>query len=267
MTLVWRPGYGGAAVSDPDAQAYLQAVEVADNQALEQGVQQAVNQFVIGCKADGIWSAIKASCILAGARTTNGALVPLVGAAPTPYNFDLIGNTDYNRKTGLKGDGSTKYLDSNRDVLSDPTTSSHISVYQTQIHSNGTAFGCSIGASEVPNTQTQLVYRASDNLLVFRSRDFDNTSYHITPVQFAGLLRNSPSTKTLRNGGVTSTYSIPAVAHTISRNFYVFAQNNGTPALHSNARLAFYSIGESIDLAKLDARVTALITAIGAAIP
>jgi hypothetical protein len=36
---------------------------------------------------------------------------------------------------------------------------------------------------------------------------------------------------------------------------------------YSNARLAFYSIGESLDLALLDARVTALITAFGVAIP
>jgi hypothetical protein len=36
---------------------------------------------------------------------------------------------------------------------------------------------------------------------------------------------------------------------------------------YSNARLAFYSIGESLDLAALDTRVSALITAIGAAIP
>jgi hypothetical protein len=35
----------------------------------------------------------------------------------------------------------------------------------------------------------------------------------------------------------------------------------------SDARLAFYSIGESLDLALLDARVTALITAFGVAIP
>jgi hypothetical protein len=36
---------------------------------------------------------------------------------------------------------------------------------------------------------------------------------------------------------------------------------------YSNARLAFYSIGESLDLALLDARVTDLINAFGAAIP
>jgi hypothetical protein len=57
-------------------------------------------------------TAIKASCILAGARTLAGALVPLAGAAPT--NVGPFVSGDYNRKTGLVGDGSTKYLNSNR---------------------------------------------------------------------------------------------------------------------------------------------------------
>jgi hypothetical protein len=35
----------------------------------------------------------------------------------------------------------------------------------------------------------------------------------------------------------------------------------------TDARLAFYSIGEALDLAALDTRVSNLITAIGAAIP
>jgi 2-polyprenyl-6-methoxyphenol hydroxylase-like FAD-dependent oxidoreductase len=39
----------------------------------------------------------------------------------------------------------------------------------------------------------------------------------------------------------------------------------GTPAGTATA-LAFYSIGEALDLALLDARVTALVTAIGAAV-
>jgi hypothetical protein len=41
----------------------------------------------------------------------------------------------------------------------------------------------------------------------------------------------------------------------------------GESAGFADARLAFYSIGESLDLALLDTRVSALITAIGAAIP
>jgi len=43
--------------------------------------------------------------------------------------------------------------------------------------------------------------------------------------------------------------------------------NNGSNAAFTNARLAFYSIGESLDLALLDARVTTLINAFAAAIP
>jgi hypothetical protein len=49
---------------DPDAAAYIAAVEDTDGQALEAAVVDAIDAFVVGCKADGIWSAIKASCIL-----------------------------------------------------------------------------------------------------------------------------------------------------------------------------------------------------------
>jgi hypothetical protein len=51
-------------------------------------------------------------------------------------------------------------------------------------------------------------------------------------------------------------------------NIAVFARRNGVSALdiYSNARLAFYSIGESLDLALLDTRVTTLISNIAAAI-
>jgi len=97
--------------SDPDALAYLAAVAAADGAPVEVGVAVAVDDFFKGTKADGTFSAIKAACLLCGARTLAGALVPLVGAAPTNSNF-LPG--DYNRQTGLVGDGSTKYLDSNR---------------------------------------------------------------------------------------------------------------------------------------------------------
>ena len=43
--------------------------------------------------------------------------------------------------------------------------------------------------------------------------------------------------------------------------------NNGSTAAYTNARISFYSIGESLDLALLDARVTTLMNAIAAAIP
>lgn len=127
---------------DTDAGNYIQAVEAADGQALESATRKAINDFVIGCKQDGIWDAIKASCILAGARTLAGALVPLVGTAPTNYNF-VAG--DYNRKTGLKGNATTKYLNSNRDNAADPQNSSSRCVFVTTALTSGSLMGSEAG--------------------------------------------------------------------------------------------------------------------------
>jgi hypothetical protein len=137
MTLLTEPtrivlAKGYTLPDDADAVAYIAAVEAADGQVLETATRMAINSFVKGCKADGIWPAIKASCILAGARTLTGALVPLVGAAPTNVNFV---SGDYNRKTGIVGDGSTKYLNLNRTPNDDPLNSVHISTYVNSVSS------------------------------------------------------------------------------------------------------------------------------------
>jgi hypothetical protein len=258
MTLIVQPGYGGAAVSDPDAQAYLQAVEVADNQALEQSVQQAVNQFVIGCKADGIWTAIKASCILAGARTLAGALVPLVGTAPT--NVGPFVSDDYNRKTGLVGNGTTKYLNSNRNNNADPQNNKHVSVF---IENRGTVGG---GARFIAagNTTFHDTIIANELLGGFYT-SLNNGSFDrpAATTGFVGLNRSISTSYLFRGNNATTTFNrtsgIPR-----NENIGVFANSNGPSP--SNCRLTFYSIGESLNLALLDARVTALVNAF-AAIP
>ncbi len=256
MTLVWRPGFSG--LTDADAIAYVSAVETADGQPLEFGVAKAINDFVVGCKLDGIWSAIKASCILAGARTLNGALVPLVGTAPTNFNF-VAG--DYNRETGLVGNGSTKYLNSNRNNNADPQNSNHNAVYATTIASAGSYINARGPASSDIGTNAMGVGP------FFRSRSATAQVYTSTATGLIATNRSSSSAYTARFGG--SNNIISTVSETpLAVNLFVFARNtNGTPELYGNARLAFYSIGESLDLAKLDTRVSALITAIGAAIP
>jgi hypothetical protein len=75
---------------DPDALRYIAAVQTADQQSLEPAVRKAITDFIVGCKADGIWSAIKASCILMGARTLSGALTPLRGGTPTNVNNNFV---------------------------------------------------------------------------------------------------------------------------------------------------------------------------------
>ena len=85
------PGLSSQALpTDADALDYLARVKAADGAGVEVGVATAVDAFVADSKALGVWDSIRASCVLAGARTLAGALVPLrdygpeLWDAPTP---------------------------------------------------------------------------------------------------------------------------------------------------------------------------------------
>lgn len=251
----WQP-------MDPDAAAYIAAVEAADTQALEERTKIAIDNFVLGCKADGIWSAIKASCILAGARTLAGALIPLAGTAPTNFNFV---SGDYNRKTGLVGNGSTKYLNSNRNSNADPQNSQHLSVF-ISVQSTGAVNGNFIAAGDFLTSGSSSLQTASSNANMFaRSRNSMGAAFTAKVTGFFGKSRSTNASFNYRFSLVTATISSTSET-SVNDNVFVFSGNAATPS-PTNARLAFYSIGESLDLALLDARVTALINAFAAAIP
>ena len=252
-------GLGAGVALDPDAQAYITAVEAADTQALEPAVRAAINDFVVGCKADGIWNAIKASCILAGARTLTGALVPLVGAAPTNFNFV---SGDYNRETGLVGNATTKYLDSNRANNADPQDSKHIALY-VSVLPDFTVTHALAGFTNPLTGSTGLV--GFSNLLEVRLNG-TNSSTVAAPASpcMIGASRVNSSQVVIRSGQASTTASNTSQSPATT-NIDIFRRR--TDLYSGIARLAFYSIGESLNLALLDARVTALINAFAAVIP
>ena len=247
-------------VDDQDAMTYLAAVEAADGQALESGVRLAVNAFIKGCKADGIWPAIKASCILAGARTLNGALVPLVGTAPTKFGTEAGWN--YNRETGLKGNGTDNYLNSNRANNADPQNSKHVAVNVSQINTatNQPIFGTNTSFN-AGSTVWHAGVGGSVNVGV------NSTAQNTGSGLFVGtnaLSRSSSTAFTAKLVSSVQTYSIASVTP-VFNNINFLTGYAG--ADYSNARITFYSIGEALDLALLDARVTTLMNALAAAIP
>jgi len=249
MTMVWSSDYEDAPAT------YIAAVEAADGQGLEEEVKAAYTEFILGCISDGIWDAIKASCILAGARTLDGALVPLKGSAPTNFNFT---SSDYDRKTGLVGDGSSKYLDSNRNNNADPRNSFHLSVYASSVGTTG--YGIGAGATEIGTSMLGLGFDVQRS----RTTAFSNVT---AAAGFNGHSRSLSNQYTHRtnasNTPLATTSEVPA-----NLTLFVFARGVvGAPAALSDARIAFYSIGEALDLAKLDTRISDFITAIGAAIP
>jgi len=248
MTWKITATYDGL-VSDADATAYLAAVQAADGQLLEPAVRIAVNNFIVGCKSDGIWNAIKASCILAGARTLAGALVPLVGTAPTNVG-GLFVSGDYNRKTGLVGDGSTKYLNSNRNHNADPQDNAHVTVYASNVDTGLFYGGVSGGVTGNSSLSTVAVRCRSSSI---------NTI--TTATGLLGTSRSASANFVFRSGQTSETLSRTSETP-VNQNVFIY-QNGATYGTH---RLAFYSIGESLDLALLDARVTTLINAFDAAI-
>jgi hypothetical protein len=266
MSWVITPTYQ----RDPDAEAYIAAVEAADEAAspgigaLEPAVRLAIIRFVLGCKENGFWPAIKASCILAGARTLAGALVPLVGTAPTKFGSDA--GWSYNRKLGLEGNGTTNYLASGRLNNADPQDNAHRSFYmseaitapsgvQSYLGSDGTG-----AAGTLIQRGTSLNVKINDAPILFTAVTAQGDTLGLK-----GVSRSASASYSIRSGGIT-TMSSNASGTPSASQIAIFARDTTGVQLH-DARLAFYSIGESLDLALLDARVTTLVNAFAAAIP
>ena len=258
--------FGG---EDPDAKAYLDAVETADTQALEAAVRKAVDDFVKGCKADGIWSAIKASCILAGARTLAGALTPLVGSAPTNWNSNFVSG-DYDRENGLLGNGTNKALQSNYAHNAAGQNDRSMAVYISQVNTTATqrfvddGGGATAGGSHLRAT--------GPNLISTRCASTSLASVVQAPfVGFFGASRSDSASYTRRANG-TSTTITDASQTPPSTNYTIFDRGaNSVPATGGQAEfvdgaLSFYSLGEALDLANLDTRVGTLMTDLDAAI-
>ena len=82
-----------------------------------------------------------------------------------------------------------------------------------------------------------------------------------------GASRESSLSFNYRANNVTTLSSSASNAN-INLNIFVFGRNlNGAINQPTDARLAFYSIGGSLNLALLNNRVATLIAAIAAAIP
>lgn len=253
---------------DADARDYILRVEAADGQRLESQVRGAINAFVIGCKADGTWTSLVASCIMAGARTVAGAIVPLRGNAPTNNNF-VAG--DYSRTLGLLGNDSNKYLATgynNNDTTNFPQNDSHISCYVSATQTD--ASGVLVGTQSVLGGILTISY-ATTSQVFFRNRAGSPRLLTVAPAGFQASTRNNSanfSSRVTFSGGNISDATTTAASATPSSNLFgVFCGFSGATANQfSAARMSFYSIGKSLSIPSLDTRVTTLINQIASAL-
>jgi hypothetical protein len=163
------------------------------------------------------------------------------------------------------GNGSTKWLNSNRANNADPQNNAHLALYVSTISSNGHWYiGCNQASGGISGSSPDATG------LILQTRGTDSGIPRVgsnLATGFMGATRSTGTDMTRRFDSSTQTASYNS---TLTNNitYAVFGRNTSSSvANYSNARLAFYSIGESLNLALLDARVTALITAFGVAIP
>ena len=236
---------------DEDAKRYVIAVQALDAEKLENSVKIAINELVVGLKSDGLWNSIKDSCLFVGPRTLGAALVPLAGTAPTNYGFI---QSDYDRKLGIKC-ADNKVLKTNTNGSSYPKDNIHVAVFATEKFS-----------------------RTRSHTLVHQNSLSGGTILYITSFRYTARLRSSlallynwPPTTNSTIGGLIAmsrkddagfTYSYDEIYNFATRasasiatgDFYLFGRGvNVSP--YSDARIGFYSLGEGLDLAKLEARL------------
>lgn len=256
---------GSSTPFDQDAYSYLRRVEDADKQPLEQGIRDAVTRFVIGCKADGIWPALKFACILMGARTLSGALTPLVGAAPTNNNFV---SGDYTRGgpiPGLFGNGSTKYINSNRannaDGQDDCHAFAYINTMMPGLYSNNTvpfATGWYTGKDRYIsiNRNAQTCYISCNNAAYTPS----NTVASLRLGGY-GVARNGASSWQYRTG-VSAVSRTDSSVTPATANIGFFSASATSVSQGFDGSISFISLGSFLNMDSLTARVDAMQNAI-----
>jgi hypothetical protein len=216
----------------------------------------AIDAFVVGCKSDNTWDAIKTCCILAGWNNLSGCLIPIKGAPPTNTNF-VAG--DYDRANGLQG-GTGKFLNANYPSAASQQNSRHDAVYVTTA---ATASNSMYWTTQVDAPQTQVAVFGSD--LLFRAWQGSNSTAagQSAATGFIGASRTNSSAYTMRAGGLSFTGGgSGAVTHTATLSW--FGRTNGGFVI--NGRMSFVSVGDGLNIMAFEARVQALLAAIGAAV-
>jgi hypothetical protein len=260
FAFIQVPQVNGATYTDPDAQAFITAAGITDSTQ-----QSAINQLVLGLKADSIW-------------TKMNALYPFVGGTATSHKYNLkdprdldaayrlafFGGMTHNAN-GIQGDGGSGYADTFAAIntVAIPNRLNHWSLYNRTVSSNyayngifnyntGLVFfglGSGVSSNTITGVQNfQIVGGAADGF----------TNGTVTSNSTADFYRNGSLVR-----GNQQPSSMPP-----QDNYYISALNTGGGFIdyYSTANIAFASLGGALtatDAANFYTRVQAFQTTLG----
>jgi hypothetical protein len=256
---------------DPDAAAYLNAGNQIDYAAtglyLEDSIARAINEYHFQIPkitpapiAATQWEAELAgtSINMSGWRTLAAALLPLHPSMPTPTNVNFV-QGDYDRVTGVKGDGTTKRLSLNLAANLLPQLDRSHGLWITEPHPRDGQRGY-MASDFGPTSADSIITDVSINRWRCLADGTDSTATPLT--DFAGVERHDAEGFTRRSNG--SNRTIVGAAGTPSATAMGVFGRVTSP--ESSSRLAFVWHGRAIDLAAMDASLTAYMAALAAAL-
>jgi hypothetical protein len=241
---------------DSDALTYISKVERTDGASLEPGIKVAINEFVVNCKAFGLWDKLSMVGIFAGARTIDGARLALKGPQESFAIFNFV-QSDYDRRNGFTGDGSTKYLTTGPSYLAsdEPLDDYHIAANLTvAIDTAAPSAVWGFGGTNYDNANTH------NNGVQSRSTSVTNVGRFA--LGFCCVSRDNSSNFDWRNDGYTTNHARTSVASNASGFRILRVGGSG----YSTNTINYFSGGKSIPLALYDNLVTTLLADIARAV-
>jgi hypothetical protein len=234
--------------------AYIAAVEAADGAQLEPAVLSAMVAFANWRIPLG-----GACCILAGARTLSGALVPLVGPAPTGAN--LVGG-DYNRRR-IMPDGATKAIDFNYNNNTPAQNSRHLFMWVPSAYTPINAFRFIIGTQAVAAGNSGVSYDGSNGLRITSSGTGLLTLVTTNPLPAGGLgaFRSTATDGASVSGSVVTAVAGNASAAPVSSIQTLWGGGANGAAVPAS----LYSAGSFIEPTEIISRTATLMSALAAA--
>ena len=188
-----------------------------------------------------------------------GITVPLRDGMTVPNNNNFVAD-DLDQLTGLKGDGSTKSINTNWDHGTSSQDDFSVSVYPTTTTTTGYLFGA--GRSGVAGVSNMSAAANCRNHAVTQKSGYSNS----LAGNISGSSRSSSTGFNVRSAGTDFAATVTSqVPH--SRNLFVFSRTldgSDTAETLTDARLATYHAGPALDLSTLEALQDTLITEIAA---
>jgi hypothetical protein len=261
--LVGIPGLAkpAGASYDADTQTYFDA-----RPSLSGSEKKAINAFVVGLKADGVWDDLTQVGLLTGGAFSDLFAASIKGPAPTNHNFVSGDFSNTPGNAGLVGDGNTKYVDTN--VSNDDITvnDAHASIYLST--GCGNAMGDIVFGRD--GAAVMGVFAAyQGNTYAFSGNGFASKAYD-SAAGFWISSRISSTRIDLYNNGASVANSTGSNSGSLQagETGTLFAIRNGSLTSYSNRRAALWTVGNGLDSAQctaLNGRVQTLLSGLAGA--